>query len=225
VLGSWWIASNPLSQVRLNESRPPRLCRKSTRRSWRRAMSATRTSERAAGRGRARRGPRRRLRWSDVDLKTNEPHVRQRVDRFGKIGPPKSDSGTRTIPFGADLALALKTWKLACPKGEPDLVFPSRGGTVSWYPNFVDTLGGARAGQERPTEIRAARLPAFFRVVVHQPEGSRRPRATRQSGPAVAWPQQHHHVSIFTATCFRAARIGPKSPRRKRRCWAERGGT
>jgi integrase len=80
------------------------------------------------------------LRWSDVDLKTNELHVRQRVDRFGKFGPPKSDSGTRTIPFGADLALALKSWKLACPKGEPDLVFPSREGTVSWYRNFVDTL-------------------------------------------------------------------------------------
>jgi integrase len=80
------------------------------------------------------------LRWSDVDLKTDELHVRQRVDRFGKIGPPKSDSGTRTIPFGADLALALKTWKLACPKGEPDLVFPSREGTVSRYRNFVDTL-------------------------------------------------------------------------------------
>jgi integrase len=80
------------------------------------------------------------LRWSDVDLKTNELHVRQRVDRFGKIGPPKSDSGTRTIPFGADLALALKAWKLACPKGEADLAFPSREGTVSWYRNFVDTL-------------------------------------------------------------------------------------
>src|SRR6516225_3132951 len=54
------------------------------------------------------------LRWSDVDLKTNELHVRQRVDRFREIGPPKSESGRRTIPFGTDLALALKTWKLAC---------------------------------------------------------------------------------------------------------------
>jgi integrase len=80
------------------------------------------------------------LRWSDVDLRTNELHVRQRVDRFGQIGPPKSDSGTRTIPFGADLALALKQWKLACPKGELNLVFPSRVGTVSSYKDLVHRL-------------------------------------------------------------------------------------
>jgi integrase len=70
------------------------------------------------------------LRWSDVDLKASELHVRQRADRWNNIGPPKTDSGTRTIPFGADLSLALKQWKLACPKGELDLVFPSRVGTV-----------------------------------------------------------------------------------------------
>jgi integrase len=80
------------------------------------------------------------LRWSDVDLKTNELHVRQRVDRFREIGAPKSESGWRTIPFGADLALAFKHWKLACPKGAPNLVFPSRVGTVSGYANFVRRL-------------------------------------------------------------------------------------
>jgi integrase len=78
------------------------------------------------------------LRWRDVDyLKANELHVRQRADRWNNIGPPKSDSGTRTIPFGADLALALKKWRLECPKtGELDLVFPSRVGTVIGYHNF-----------------------------------------------------------------------------------------
>jgi integrase len=80
------------------------------------------------------------LRWSDVDLKANELHVRQRVDRFGVIGPPKSDMGTRTIPFGADLALAFKTWFLACPKGELDLVFPSRTGAVIGDRNFTRIL-------------------------------------------------------------------------------------
>ncbi|HMF24499.1 MAG TPA: tyrosine-type recombinase/integrase [Pseudolabrys sp.] len=81
------------------------------------------------------------LRWSDIDLKTNELHVRQRVDRFREIGAPKSESGTRTIPFGADLALALKQWKLACPKGELNLVFPSRLGTVIGYRSFTERLG------------------------------------------------------------------------------------
>jgi integrase len=80
------------------------------------------------------------LRWCDVDLKAHELHVRQRADRWSNIGPPKSDSGTRTVPFGADLALALKQWKLACPKGELDLVFPSRVGTVLGDRNFTHRL-------------------------------------------------------------------------------------
>jgi integrase len=80
------------------------------------------------------------LRWSDVDLRAHELHVRQRADRWNNIGPPKSDSGARTIPFGADLALALKEWKLACPKGELNLVFPTFAGTVLGYKHFTDRL-------------------------------------------------------------------------------------
>jgi integrase len=80
------------------------------------------------------------LRWSDIDLKANELHVRQRVDRFSEIGSPKSDKGRRTIPFGPDLALALKAWKLACPKSEHDLAFPSVVGTVLGDRNFSRRL-------------------------------------------------------------------------------------
>jgi integrase len=81
------------------------------------------------------------LRWSDVDLKTNEIHVRQRLDtRYREIGLPKSESSTRTIPFGADLALALKQWKMACHKGELNLVFPTRAGTFLGYRNFTKAL-------------------------------------------------------------------------------------
>jgi integrase len=80
------------------------------------------------------------LRWSDVDFKASELHVRQRVDRFGKIGPLKTDSSRRTVPLGSDLVLALKHWKLACPKGELDLVFPTNVGTVNDYNNVVQSL-------------------------------------------------------------------------------------
>src|SRR5262249_55673789 len=38
------------------------------------------------------------LRWSDVDLRGGELHVRQRADRYGTIGPPKSAAGKRTVP-------------------------------------------------------------------------------------------------------------------------------
>jgi integrase len=73
------------------------------------------------------------LRWMDVDLKRHEIHVRQRSDRYRTIGAPKSATSIRTIPVGPDLVYALKQWKLACPKGEADLVFPNRNGVVWHY--------------------------------------------------------------------------------------------
>lgn len=64
------------------------------------------------------------LRWADVNLARNELHVRQRADRFGTIGSPKSAAGRRTIPLLPMVANALREWRLACPRAESDLVFP-----------------------------------------------------------------------------------------------------
>lgn len=80
------------------------------------------------------------LRWSDVDLKAGELHVRQRADRWNKIGPPKSEAGRRTIPLGPALTLALKEWKLPCPKGEHDLVFPTSTGAIDHHKNMLRSL-------------------------------------------------------------------------------------
>jgi integrase len=81
------------------------------------------------------------LRWSDVDLKAGELHVRQRADRWNKIGPPKSEAGRRTVPVGPGLALALKEWKLACPKSEHNLVFPTSKGNINHHKNMLRSLG------------------------------------------------------------------------------------
>ena len=70
------------------------------------------------------------LRWADVDLKTGEVNVRQRADRFNVIGPPKSAAGERTVPIAPNLVAILREWKLACPKGALDLVFPTGGGGI-----------------------------------------------------------------------------------------------
>jgi integrase len=83
------------------------------------------------------------LRWKDIDFKRHEVHVKQRADRFRVIGALKTDSSRRTVPIGPDLVHVLKTWKLACPPGEADLVFPTRDGVVQHYENIrraVDTL-------------------------------------------------------------------------------------
>jgi integrase len=77
------------------------------------------------------------LRWSDVDLAKRQIHVRQRADRYRKIGAPKSVAGVRTIPIGDMVVNTLREWKLQCPKGTENLVFPTNVGTVEHYPNVV----------------------------------------------------------------------------------------
>jgi integrase len=77
------------------------------------------------------------LQWSDVDLKKAELHVRQRADKFKTIGKPKSASGQRTIPMPPILVNTLREWKLACPKSELGLVFPTGAGNVEDHANIV----------------------------------------------------------------------------------------
>ena len=80
------------------------------------------------------------LKWQDVDLKNGELHVRRRVDRFNKFGPPKSEAGTRDIPISPAVLSSLKAWKLACPKGELDLVFPTGAGGVESHSNILSRV-------------------------------------------------------------------------------------
>jgi integrase len=80
------------------------------------------------------------LRWSDVDLTKRQIQVRQRADRYRKIGQPKSAAGTRTIPIGDMVVNTLREWRLQCPKGTEDLVFPTMVGTVEYHPNVVQRL-------------------------------------------------------------------------------------
>jgi integrase len=68
------------------------------------------------------------LRWTDVDLARSELHVRQRADRYGKFGSPKSAAGRRNVPLLPMVVNALREWKLACPHTESNLVFPGERG-------------------------------------------------------------------------------------------------
>ena len=77
------------------------------------------------------------LRWADVDLNKSELHVRQRADRYHDIGKPKSDAGERTVPLTPILVNTLREWKLACPKSELGLVFPTGAGGVEAHSNIV----------------------------------------------------------------------------------------
>lgn len=85
------------------------------------------------------------LRWADVDLKKAELHVRQRADRYQVIGKPKSEAGERTVPLPPILVTTLREWKLACPRTDLDLCFPTavgyrsgrQGGKPQHYVNII----------------------------------------------------------------------------------------
>jgi integrase len=68
------------------------------------------------------------LRWADIDLKRAVLHVRQRADRYQRIGRPKSAAGERTVPLPPMLVNTLREWKLTCPKSAGDLAFPNQCG-------------------------------------------------------------------------------------------------
>ena len=83
------------------------------------------------------------LRWADVDLKRGELHVRQRADRYGKIGRPKSEAGERTVPLPPMLVSVLREHRLACPNGRA-------------WPRLPEQQGPHRSSQQH----RRARLPS-----------------------------------------------------------------
>jgi integrase len=77
------------------------------------------------------------LQWSDVDFAKREIRVCQRADRYNKIGPPKSKAGNRAVPVPPLVLNALREWRLSCPKGDLDLAFPTRIGTVESLGNIA----------------------------------------------------------------------------------------
>jgi integrase len=100
------------------------------------------------------------LRWSDVDLDIGRIAIERSLSwaRGGestaryRFYPPKTRAGIRTIPIQHDLTMLLKVWKLACPRGELDLVFPAPDGrplrrSSSYLRGFAPALkaGGLRA--------------------------------------------------------------------------------
>ncbi len=78
------------------------------------------------------------LTWDNVNLQEGMIHVRQRADRYNTMGSPKSKAGRRDIPIGNFVVNTLKEWKLACPKGDLNLVFPNTIGKVESLANVYN---------------------------------------------------------------------------------------
>jgi len=75
--------------------------------------------------------------WVDVDIDRRDLHVRQRADRYKAIGPPKSESGERTVPMLPLVANALKELEIGVPEGRDGPRIPNPKGNVESYNNIV----------------------------------------------------------------------------------------
>jgi integrase len=76
------------------------------------------------------------LKWGDVDWNSRQVHVR-RAWKEGAFTEPKTRNSIRRVDLPEFLALDLKKWKLRCPKGELDLVFPNGAGRPESHSNLL----------------------------------------------------------------------------------------
>ena len=76
------------------------------------------------------------LQWGDIDWQSSRLHVRRAL-REGRFYETKSRHAHRIVELPASLLHALKIWRLKCPKGEHDLMFPNREGNPTDAANLI----------------------------------------------------------------------------------------
>lgn len=76
------------------------------------------------------------LEWGDIDWTNCQVCVR-RTYNHGRFYNPKSKASRRRVDLAPELVTELKKWKLACPPGELDLVFPTSIGTPQSSSNVL----------------------------------------------------------------------------------------
>jgi integrase len=71
------------------------------------------------------------LKWSDINMFNNQIHVKRTYNHF-RFYEPKTKRSRRKVDVPPQMMKQFKTWKLACPANDLDLVFPNEtGGPMS----------------------------------------------------------------------------------------------
>jgi integrase len=76
------------------------------------------------------------LKWNDINWKNRQVHI-QRTFNKGRFFATKTKTSNRKVDLGPAVLTELKRWKLACPKNELDLMFPTKKGEPINYSNIV----------------------------------------------------------------------------------------
>ena len=77
------------------------------------------------------------LKWPDINWKDMQIHI-QRTFNNQRFYDTKTKSSNRRIDIGQSMLKKLKKWKLACPPGKLDLIFPTAVGNPMNHSNMVN---------------------------------------------------------------------------------------
>lgn len=76
------------------------------------------------------------LQWGDIDWSSRQIHVR-RAWKDGAFTQPKTRNSLRRVDVPDFLMHELKAWRLRCPKGEFEMVFPNGAGNPETHANVL----------------------------------------------------------------------------------------
>ena len=76
------------------------------------------------------------LAWGDIDWTKRQIYVRQQYTA-GRFSELKTKSSRRRVDMPGELVAELRRWRLACPPGAHDLVFPTGAGTPENHGNLL----------------------------------------------------------------------------------------
>ncbi len=204
--GKGWVTLNPMDKMELTgtsarQNRAPRIQTETIRRLMRDGLVGETLVSRAmvavALATGMRQGELRGLQWQDIDFDAEEVCIERAVKKDGKIGPPKTKAGFRTIDIEPNALQLVREWRLQSRHSRPtDFVFATAAGFPKQYKTLSALMDRAsdRAGVER---MLWGDMRHFFASTQLSKLGEDWPEVSRQMGhedEAFTMRQYGHYV-------------------------------
>ena len=204
--GKGWVTLNPMDKMELTgtsarQNRAPRIQTETIRRLMRDGLVGETLVSRAmvavALATGMRQGELRGLQWQDIDFDAEEVCIERAVKKDGKIGPPKTKAGFRTIDIEPNALQLAREWRLQSRHSRPtDFVFATAAGFPKQYKTLSALMDRAsdRAGIER---MLWGDMRHFFASTQLSKLGEDWPEVSRQMGhedEAFTMRQYGHYV-------------------------------
>jgi len=204
--GKGWITRNPMDKIRLtrfgeSSDRAPRIQAETIQRLVRDGLVGETLVSRAmvavALATGMRQGELRGLQWQDIDFDAEEVRIDRAVKKDGKIGPPKTKAGYRTIDIEPNALQLVREWKMQSPHSLPtDFVFATAAGLPKAYKTLRALMDRIckRAGVQRTLW---GDMRHFFASTQLSKLGEDWPEVSRQMGhedEAFTMRQYGHYV-------------------------------